>query len=149
MQNVTQDYLSFLVHLTQTSSISVDDKLDDALARLDYMLEGICRDLRVEYYGPFVGVESLEAHRLVVRDHEWRVGERLWSLKICSAAKSANWRAEWALQGASRMRKPIIVAALPDFFSGFAAKIIAANKQTTAAGQRITRLAAQFRRQPD
>lgn len=137
-------FLPLLVRLSRASTIPVDGELDDALARLDHMLDGLCAALEVEHLGPFVGVERLEAHRLVVRKHVWRLGAPAWSLKICPSAPAANWRAEWAIQSASRMRKPIVVRALPEFFSGFAGAIDAVGKAETLAAARISEIAALF-----
>lgn len=137
-------FLPLLARLSRASTIPVDSELDDALARLDHMLDGLCTALEVEHFGPFVGVERLEAHRLVVRKHVWRLDAPAWSLKICPTAPAANWRAEWAIQSASRMRKPIVVRALPEFFSGFVAAIHAVGKDQTLAAGRISEIAAQF-----
>lgn len=137
-------FLPLLARLSRASAIRVDDELDDALARLDYMLDGLCAALEVEHLGPFVGVERLEAHRLVVRKHLWQLGAPAWSLKICPTAPAANWRAEWAIQSASRMRKPIVVRALPEFFSGFADAIETAGKSETLAAGRVREIAALF-----
>lgn len=137
-------FLPLLARLSRATTITVNDELDGALARLDHMLDGLCAALEVEYLGPFVGVERLEAHRLVVRKHVWRLGAPAWSLKICPTAPAANWRAEWAIQGASRMRKPIVVRALPEFFSGFVGAVTAAGKSQTLAAIRIGEIAALF-----
>ena len=137
-------FIPFLAQLSRSPSIRVDAELDGALAHLDHMLEGLCGALKVEYLGPFVGVERLDAHRLVVREHMWRLGAPAWSLKICPTAPAANWRAEWAIQSASRMRKPIIVRALPEFFCGFAAAVDAAGKSSLPAAGRLREVAALF-----
>lgn len=137
-------FLHTLAACSQAPAIRVTRDLDDALARLDHMLENLCEALRVEYIGPCVGVERRDAHRLVVREHAWRLAQRRWSLKICASAPAANWRAEWAIHGASRMRKPLIVRALPEFFAGFAAAIDAQGRSQTPAGARIGEIAALF-----
>lgn len=137
-------FLPFLAQLSHATTIAVDSELDDALARLDHMLDGLCAALEVEYFGPHVGVERLDAHRLVIRKHMWRLDAPAWSLKICPTAPSANWRAEWAIQSASRMRKPIIVRALPEFFVGFAAVIDGAGKRDSVAAKRVREVALMF-----
>lgn len=137
-------FLNFLAACAQVPSIRVTRELDDALAHLDHMLTGLCDALRVEYFGPYVGVERRDAHRLVVREHVWQIGQTNWSLKVCASAPAANWRAEWAIHNASRMRKPLIVRALPEFFAGFAAAIEAQGKSQTPAGARINEIAVLF-----
>lgn len=137
-------FLDTLAACAQAPTIRVNRELDDALAHLDHMLAGLCVALRVEYFGPYVGVERRDAHRLVVREHAWQLGQPSWSLKVCASAPAANWRAEWAIQNASRMRKPLIVRALPEFFTGFAAAIEAQGKSQTPAGARIGEIAALF-----
>lgn len=137
-------FLPLLASLAQAPTLRVTGELDDALAHLDHMLEGLCEALRVEYYGPYVGVERRDAHRLVVREHVWQIDQARWSLKICSSAPAANWRAEWSIQNASRMRKPLIVRALPEFFCGFAAEIESQGKAQTPAGVRIAEIAQLF-----
>lgn len=144
MQNLSNNYLSYLARQSRLPKITVNEKLNAALTRLDYMLEDICREIALEFYGPFVGVEQREAHQLVVRAHEWKIHQALWSLKVCVATPAANWRAEWAIQGTSRLRKPIIVAALPDFFKGYSAVIVAAGRDTTPAGKRIKDITTLF-----
>lgn len=144
MQNLTNDYLRYLAQQSRLPKITADEKLHAALARLDYMLEGICKEIALEYYGPFVGVEQREAHQLVVRAHEWKIHEALWSLKVCVATPAAKWRAEWAIQATSRLRKALIVAALPEFFTGYSDVIAAAGQDTTQAGKRIIDIATLF-----
>lgn len=144
MQNLSNNYLSYLAQQSRLPKITVNEKLHAALTRLDYMLEDICREIELEFYGPFVGVEQREAHQLVVRAHEWKIHQALWSLKVCVATPAANWRAEWAIQGTSRLRKPIIVAALPDFFKGYRAVIAMAGQDTTPAGKRIKDISTLF-----
>lgn len=139
-----KDFVDLLARQAGAAGVRVDAELDAALARLDLMLEGLCADLEVEYHGPYVGVEKLEAHRMVVRPHEWRIHCRAWSLKLCSAAAEADFRAEWAIQGAGRLRKALVVKALPQFFSGFAAAVTAAGKGGTPSGRRILQLAQRF-----
>ncbi|MGH8672637.1 MAG: hypothetical protein ACREUA_11505 [Burkholderiales bacterium] len=138
-----QDFIQVLARRARHETITVDRELDAALERLDSMLCGLCGELRVEFYGPEVGVEARAAHRLVVRAHLWKQ-QHQWSLKICSAAAQADWRAEWAIHGASRVRKPIVVVALPGFFSGFAQAVEQAGKQHGAAGRRLRELASWF-----
>ena len=139
-----KDFISYLVQQSHCEKVAITSELDDALSNLDHMLGGICADLQVAFEGPYVGVETLKAHRLVVRPHEWKIHEPAWSMKICSAAPQANYRAEWAVQSAGRLRKQVVVKALPDFFSGFAKAIEAAEKSELSSGKRVIELAQRF-----
>jgi hypothetical protein len=65
-------------------------------------------------------------------------------LKVCVAAPEANCRAEWPVQGVSRLRKVRVIKALPEFFAGFSAAVKAAGKADSPAGQRIAELAQRF-----
>lgn len=123
----------------------IDAPAVDALCRLDAMMTEIASALQVEYYGPEVGVGAgRHVYRLVVRAHEWETGSAAWSLKVCTALPHAKWRADWSVQAASRQRKMHILAALPAFFAGYAAAVIAAGKAESAAGRRVTALAQRF-----
>ena len=124
----------------------VNQALTDALARLDLMLEGLCGDLQAEFHGPYVGVETPKAHQMVVRAYEWKICQPVWSVKICVASPEAHDRVEWAMQGVGRLRKQVIVKALPAFFAGFARAVEAAGKIETSSGQRVLELAQQFNR---
>lgn len=139
-----KDFIALLVQQSKSDKVRVDGDLDGALSSLDHMMDGICADLQVEYFGPFVGVETPEAHQLVVRAHEWRIHQFLWGLKVCSAAPQANYRAEWAVQGSGRLRKQLIVKVLPAFFAGFAEAVRKAGKADLPAGKRVLDLAQRF-----
>ena len=139
-----KDFIALLVNQSHAEQVVVNQALTDALARLDLMLEGLCGDLQVEFHGPYVGVETPKAHQMVVRAHEWKIHQPAWSVKICVASPEAKDRAEWAMQGVGRLRKQVIVKALPAFFAGFAKAIEAAGKAGTPSGQRVLELAAQF-----
>ncbi len=137
------DYLVQLAEQAQRDRITPSKELDAALARLDEELEALAPVLEVDYVGPGVGVEGKEdVYRLVVRAHEWRIGEHSWSLKICDALPNAGWRAAWSVQGASRARKAMAIARLPEFMAGFAAAVRAAGKADSAAGRRVQEMAA-------
>ena len=138
---------NFIHHLAEQSrldSIAINAALDDALTHLDNMLGGLADALQVAYFGPFVGVEILTAHRMVVRAHEWHIHQPSWSMKICSAASAANYRAEWPAHGCSRLRKRLIVKALPEFFNGYTEAVRLAGKIDSPAGQRLAALNLQF-----
>ena len=139
-----EDFISLLKQQSCSEKVAVTPELDEALTKVDQMLESICAELQVEYDGPYVGVEILNAHRLVVRAHEWKIHEHTWSMKICSTAPAANHRAEWAVQSAGRLRKHVIVKALPLFFAGFVEAIAAAGKSDTPAGKRMQEVAQQL-----
>lgn len=139
-----KDFIALLVEQSRSQNIAIHPALDDALTRLDYALAGLCEAVQVEYHGPYVGVETPLAHQMVVRNHEWKIHQPAWSLKICVAAAEANCRAEWPIQGVSRLRKALVVKALPEFFVGFAAAITEAGKDTTAAGRRVLELSRRF-----
>lgn len=139
-----KDFIRYLAEQSQNDVIPINSTLDDALTHLDNMLTGIAAALQVEYIGPYVGVETLKAHAMVVRAHEWQIHQPSWSMKICSAIPEANYRAEWPAQGASRLRKRLIVRALPTFFAGYAEAIQQAGKADTAAGQRVLAMQQQF-----
>lgn len=139
-----KDFINHLADQAVADRVRVDAALDDALRHLDHTLEGLAGALQVEHLGPFVGVEALGAHRLVVRAHAWRLNEWLWSLRVCSTAPQAGLRAEWTVAGASRMRKPLIVKALPEFFAGYARAVTAAGRAESGAGRRLLELAERF-----
>ena len=139
-----KDFIRHLAEQSRLDLVPVNASLDDALAHLDNMLSGIAAALQVEYIGPYVGVETLQAHAMVVRAHEWQIHQPSWSMKICSAIPEAQYRAEWPAQGASRLRKRLIVKALPVFFAGYAAAARQAGKADTTAGLRVIALEQQF-----
>ena len=138
------DFVALLVERGRAARPMVDAALDDALTRLDHLLAGVSADLGVEYYGPCVGVEAVAAHRLVVRAHAWDMGRPEWGVRVCSAAPQAHSRAEWTLQAAGRLRKALIVRALPEFFAGYAQAVAAAGRAQGASGQRVVELARRF-----
>lgn len=144
MMTHMKDFIAFLVEQSRLENVPVNAALDDALTHLDNMLTGLGEALQVAYLGPCVGVETPEAHQMVVRPHEWQIHQPAWSMKICSTAPQANLRAEWPAQGASRLRKARIVKALPAFFAGYAEAVREAGKDGTAAGQRVLELARRF-----
>lgn len=138
--------IDFLARQCRAAEIQLGAPLDGALTELDSLLATLAAELEVEYYGPEVGIESgRHVYRLVVRPHEWRIHQPRWSLKVCTALPHAGWRADWPVQGASRLRKRRIVSALPAFFAGYTAAVNAAGKGDTRAGQRLVELACRFR----
>jgi len=139
-------FIDLLIARSRTSQPRVDRQLECALTQLDAMLEALAADLQVEHYGPDIGLGAgAHVYRLVVRPHEWHIHKRAWCLRVCTALPHAGWRADWTMQGASRLRKQRIVHRLPDFFSGYADAIRAAGKADTNAGRRAIDVAQQFR----
>lgn len=116
-----------------------------ALARVDRLLDALAQALRVEFYGPEVGLGGGRAvYRLVVREHALGPTERQWGVRICTALPHAGWRADWTLAAAGRKRRHAVIAVLPAFFAGYAAAVTAADHHTTKAGQRLEELARAF-----
>ncbi|MHB1173710.1 MAG: hypothetical protein ACYCZJ_01100 [Sulfuriferula sp.] len=139
-----KDFIALLVEQSRQQHIVINPALDDALTHLDHALEGLCAAVQVEYHGPYVGVETPLAHQMVVREHEWKIHQPAWSMKICVAAPEANCRAEWPIQGVGRLRKALVVKALPAFFAGFAEAVKLAGKENSSAGMRVVGLAQRF-----
>lgn len=139
-----KDFVELLVNQSKAERVSVTAALDDALKHLDNVLTGIAGDVQVEYFGPFVGVETELAHQMIIRAHDWELGGKEWSLKVCTTAPQSDFRPEWPIQGCGRIRKQKIVKALPAFFQGYAAAIAEAGKADTPAGKRIAALAGRF-----
>jgi len=139
-----KDFIALLVEQSRLQSVVINPALDDALTHLDHALAGLSAAVQVEYRGPYVGVETPLAHQMVVREHEWKIHQPAWSMKICVAAPEANCRAEWPIQGVSRLRKALVVKALPAFFAGFAEAIEQAGKQDSSAALRVLELARRF-----
>ncbi len=138
------DFVALLIERSCASQPQVDTALGEALARLDHLLAGVSADLRVEYFGPWVGVETPMAHQLVVRAHAWDMGRPQWGVRVCSTAPQAHRRAEWTLRGSGRLRKALIVRVLPEFFAGYATAVAAAGRAQSASGRRVAELARRF-----
>lgn len=138
-------FVDFLAEQAKAERVAITPALDAALTELDKTFEALAPQLTVEYVGPGVGVEGAsDVYRLVVRPHEWVMDQPSWSLKVCDALPNAGWRAAWAVQGASRARKTMIVKRLPQFMRGYAEAIRAAGKGDSEAGQRILAMAECF-----
>ncbi len=139
-------FIDLLVTLSQAAQPRIDLELERALLQLDCMLELLAGDLQVEHFGPVVGLGAgANAYRLVVRAHVLQADQLVWGLRVCTALPHAGWRADWTVQGASRLRKQKILRQLPEFFSGYADSIRAAGKADTNAARRIIELAQRFR----
>ncbi len=142
-----QPFIEHLVRQCRAQTVRVDDELNAALAQLDTLVGQLASELRVEYYGPEIGVGAgHHVYRLVVRAHEWEINNPTWSLKVCTALPHAGWRADWAIQGVGRLRKALVVQALPAFFAGYGAAIATAGQANTPAGRQVIELARIFAR---
>lgn len=137
--------IDVLARASRAPQVAVNPELDAALAGLDRTLAELAPQLAVEYYGPEVGVgKGRHVYRLVVRAHEWQIHQPTWSLRVCTALPHAGWRADWTIQGASRLRKQNIVRVLPEFLAGYAEAVRDAGKQDTDAGRTLRQLATLF-----
>lgn len=138
-------FVDFIATRARAAEFAVDAPLDTALTQLDRTLAQLADELRVEYFGPHIGIGAGRAvYRLVVREHRFRFDELAWSLKVCTALPHAQWRADWAIQGVSRARKILVVRALPEFFAGYASALTGAGCHESRAGRRVRELAAAF-----
>ncbi|NIR59710.1 MAG: hypothetical protein GWO02_09395 [Gammaproteobacteria bacterium] len=130
--------LRLLAERARLERIPVDAALTAALARLEGWLERLAAELRVEHYGPGVGVEGQpQAYRLVVRRHAWDATRQAWGLKICDGTAYGEWRPMWTLQGAGRRRKAALVRALPELLAGYARAVEAAGRGDGAAAEAV------------
>lgn len=116
--------------------------LDSALARLSRILAGLASALEIEYIGPFVGLGAgHQAFCLAVRAHTEAFGVYSWGVRVCSAQAHAGLRASWELARVARLRKPVLVQALPAFLSGYYEAVVAAGQDETLSGRRLRELA--------
>lgn len=93
----------------------------DALVRLDHMLADLAADLQIPFRGPYVGLrQAPEQHLLAIDRHRWSQEDSRWGVAVCSQHPRYDLRAEWTLATVSRERLPLVVQALPAFFSGYA-----------------------------
>jgi hypothetical protein len=138
------DRLEILARAVRGDRIAVTRELNEALAALDAEMAQLADALHVEYVGPGVGMADMGAehvYRLVVRRHVRDAATAGWGLRICDALDNNDLRPMWAIQGAGRLRKQQVVAALPEFFRGYAEAVTAAGKAETDAGRRVAALA--------
>ena len=132
-------FLKILRDRAQAETIVVDAALTDALGRLSRLLAHLAADLQVEHVGPHVGLgEGRDAFCLAVRAHEEAVGSRAWGVRVCSAGPHASLRADWDLPAASRLRKAVIVRALPAFLAGYVEAVAQAGRLSTRSGERLS-----------
>ena len=137
-----ESFLSVLHDQARDPQRRPDKALDDALARLSRILAQLAPALAVEYRGPFVGLGAgREAFCLAVRAHEEAPGTAVWAARVCSAGPHRGLGAHWDLAAVSRLRKPVLAHALPEFLAGYYAAVAAAGKADTSAGRRLLALA--------
>lgn len=116
--------------------------LDEALGRLDRILARLAQALKVEYIGPYVGIGAgREAFCLAVRAHRETADAEVWAARVCSAGPHQALQARWSFSSVARLRKPILVGALPQFLAGYSAAVMAASQADTRAGRRLRELA--------
>lgn len=117
----------------------------DCLRRIDAAVACLASDLRVEYYGPEVGLgRGRHVYRLVVRCHRLGPSESGWGVWVCTALPHAGWRADWPLGGVSTLRRREVLKVLPQFFKGYCAAVAEAGLATSRAGRRLAELAECF-----
>ncbi|HUW98512.1 MAG TPA: hypothetical protein VMV40_06685 [Acidiferrobacter sp.] len=135
----------FLVTLrdgAQAPAAGEDLAQDDALAQLSRVLSQLAAALEVEHVGPFVGVGAGRlAFCLAIRAHTEAPGVQIWGARVCSAEPRSGLRAHWDLARVARLRKPIVVQALPAFLAGYHQAVVAAGKGDTRPGRRVAELA--------
>lgn len=133
-----EPFLRVLHDRIRAQEIRADAPLDVALGQLSRLLAQLADDLKTEYIGPPVGLGAGQgAFCLAIRAHSEVVRERHWAVRVCSAQPHAALRAEWDLPAVSRLRKAVVVRALPAFLSGYLAAVAAAGKDGTRAGLRL------------
>ncbi len=136
-----EPFLAIVRERAQAQPVVVDRALDEALAHLSRALAQIARAVKVEYQGPFVGLGAgREAFCLAVRAHTEAPDRVSWGVRVCSAEPQAHLRAHWEIARVGRLRKAVVVAALPAFVSGYYEAVQAAGKAHTRSGQRLADL---------
>ncbi len=136
-----EPFLKILRERACAETIPVDAALTDALARLSRLLAQLAADLQVEYLGPPVGLgDGRDAFRLAVRAHQEAPGVRTWGVRVCSAQPHAGLRADWDLPVVSRLRKVVVVRALPAFLAGYEAAVAGAGRSGTRSSERLASL---------
>lgn len=141
------EVMKLLARQVSAPRVIVNEMLDIALHALDQRLETLSALLEVEFLGPGVGMQDMDAEhvfRLVVRHHVWDVAHAGWGLKVCDALPNAGLRPMWSIYGVGRLRKQQVVRVLPEFFQGYVAAVIAAGKAQDAAGLQLQALAEYF-----
>ncbi|MDA8389909.1 MAG: hypothetical protein M0Z76_04115 [Gammaproteobacteria bacterium] len=141
-----EPFLKILRDRAHAGTIPADAALTEALGRLSRLLAHLAADLQVEYVGPHVGLgDGRDAFCLAVRAHEEAPNRRVWGVRVCSAQPHAGLRADWDLAAVSRLRKVIVVRALPAFLAGYAEAVAQAGRAPTRAGARLNHIAHALR----
>lgn len=141
------EVMNLLARQVSAPRVIINEMLDVALHALDQRLETLSALLEVEYLGPGVGMQDMDAEhvfRLAVRHHVWDVAHAAWGLKVCDALPNGGLRPMWPIYGVGRLRKQQLVRALPEFFQGYVAAVVAAGKARDAAGHQLQALAKYF-----
>ncbi len=137
-----EEDLRALATLGHSRALWPEERVSRALGRIDHVLCALAGVLEVEYYGPEVGLGAgREVYRMVVRRHHLGADMDVWGLWICTALPHAQWRPAWRMPDAGRLRKQLVVKALPAFFQGYAEAVRDAGKAGTNAGRRLLALA--------
>ncbi|PKY10614.1 hypothetical protein B1757_08525 [Acidithiobacillus marinus] len=137
-------HIIILKSASQGSAIPATE-LRDALFRLDHMLADLVEDLQIPFRGPCVGLrQAPEQHLLAVARHRWSQEDCRWGVAICSQHPRYDLRAEWTLATVSRERLPLVVKALPAFFSGYASAAAQGIEPTRPSLSRLKSLAELF-----
>jgi hypothetical protein len=137
-------HLIFLKNVAQGTTANAPE-IRDALHRLDHMLADLSSDLQIPFVGPCVGLHHApEQHLLSVAEHRWSQADSYWGVAICSHHPVYGLRAEWTLGTVSRERLPMVVRALPSFFSGYAAIAAQSTEPSRPSLSRLKSLAELF-----
>ncbi|MGA7800369.1 MAG: hypothetical protein WCC36_06120, partial [Gammaproteobacteria bacterium] len=127
-----EPYVAYLAEQALAEPVAITAELDAALARLDRAFATLAAELQVEYFGPGVGVDAERSvFQLVIGPHRGGIEGPVWGLRVCDGTASGGLRPMWAVQGVGRLRKALVVKALPELLAGFAAAIGAAGKADT------------------
>lgn len=139
--------IALLAQESRAPKIIVNEALDDALRFLDQRMEALSSQLEVEFLGPGVGMQDMEAEhvfRLVVRHHVWDITHSGWGLKVCDALPTGGLRPMWPIYSVGRLRKQQLVRVLPEFFREYMTAVSNAGKEKSAAGLELQALAESF-----
>lgn len=123
----------------------IDPKVDEGLGRLSRLLTTLAQALEVPYIGPMVGLGAgRDAFCLAVGAHIESPNNAVWSVRVCSAQPHAGLRANWDMSVVGRLRKVVVIQALPAFLAGYAVAVVTAGKGDTKAGRRLKEIALAF-----
>lgn len=144
-----EPFLTLLRDHARDSQARPTAALDEALGRLDRILFDLAHALKVEYIGPYVGIGAgREAFCLAVRAHKETADGEVWAARVCSAGPHQALQPRWSLSSVARLRKPILVGALPQFLGGYYDAVAAASLADTRPGRRLRELAHALSQDP-